>query len=298
MLKYLLVILMIHNYSACADDIKTIYSIMELNVKVNANSLVIIDMDDTIITPQDNFFRFDSGINKYHSFIVDLMESKTYQGNKFSDSEFNDLISNFCLKRKTMLVEAGWPYFINRLLSSNASVIILTSVINLGKFGVIDNMINWRLNELNSFNINLSKQINGLNNIEFNDGFKEGYFKDGILFTGKFSKGEILTLFLTKTKLSPDKIIVIDDKIANLRDIDQFMAEYKLSLESYLYRGVEKISGQPIELITQTQIYNLINGHRWLSDAEAFLQIVAQVYAKPLCPVCIENNTISVPIFK
>ena len=91
------------------EKFKAIDNIAQLEIYINAcpkGSLIFVDVDETILTPKSNSFR----INPPHTSIIQQIRN-----NKKSYRNFEEILSNWRLSRKVILVEEGWPGFIDRL---------------------------------------------------------------------------------------------------------------------------------------------------------------------------------------
>jgi len=238
------------------NNFPIVYNLDNLEQYINSlpkNSVIFIDIDDTIITPQSSSFRVsDNQIN-----IIDKIKK-----NKDNYPNYEEIISNWRLSRKIVLLNENWPNFINKL-KQKYLVFALTKIPETGKFGNIESIEKWRYEELKSLNIEFS-QPSFLSNYQPGNNLPTYY--NGIFITGKKSKSETISQYLSR--LNPSKIVLIDDKLDNLQDISDFCISNHIQSECFLYREIEAIKGTPKPEIMEWQFHNLIQHEKWFEDDE------------------------------
>ncbi len=212
-------------------------------------SVIFLDVDDTLITPKSNSFRFTDK-NEIH--LVDEIKS-----NKHIYPDYAEIISNWRLSRKIMLVDPNWSEVINKL-QKNYKVFALTRM-DTGKFGNIHSMEEWRYKELKSLNIEFS-HLDGTSSVSIN------YYK-GIFMTGDKKKSEVLKAYLPL--LQPVHIMFVDDRVDYLEDVADFCSAHNIPFTGVLYRQIEKIPGSIDPKIKLLQKLHLLNNKIWLEDKEA-----------------------------
>ncbi len=233
--------------------ITTIYNVDEVIAKIKDSpkgTVIFIDVDDTLITPKSNSFR--TGNEEVN--LIDQIKN-----NQNIYSNYEEIISNWRLARKVILVDQAWPEAINEL-KKDYKVFALTKM-NTGKFGNIESMEEWRYRELKSLNIEFSK-IPELENKPYHDDSPSYY--QGIFMSGSALKSQAIDQFLSILK--PFHIILIDDKIDFLKDVSKFCQERKILFTGILYRGVDRIPGMLDRETRDIQFEYLVKKARWLED--------------------------------
>ncbi len=243
-------ILFLPSCSLFKADIKEIDSLTQVENelhKMGKNDLVVFDMDHTIINPQESVFNllyepasiFDSSDQNF------IKEIRTeWQALRISKGEnyFNKLLSAVWEKTFFKPVESNTVPIIKDLQNRGIKVIALTSS-NTGKFGVIENMQQWRLSNLHQVGLDFSASFE-LQETEFKNlppqfGFHPIFYK-GILCSAGNPKGKMLAAFLEKIGFQPKKILFFDDNIEQCKSVDREMKKLSISVQCYCYRAAFK----------------------------------------------------------
>lgn len=170
--------------------------------KISCKVLYLFDIDNTIITTKSNF-----GPN-----IDKLKELKK---NHNDQSQVEHLISKWRLSREVILTDNEWPNFLETIENPYA----LTKM-DVGRFGEIPSMENWRNNELATLGIKFNPicPIDGEMYTEPEEiGVENSTFFNGILYTGNALKGDIVKKILTSHNY--DWVAFVDDRIDQLEDV-------------------------------------------------------------------------------
>lgn len=231
----------------------------DLLKKVGENSLVLINIDDTIITPKSLMFHYNS---PYRTFVGELESLQKYQPN------IDELIASLILQRQVMLVESGWPSFIHKLKSKGALVFGLTSMNTVT--AKIRDFKEWQYQQLGSLSIEFTGKVNEQEIFKFDGKSKEPpIFYKGIIFTTYVSKEETLRQFLSITRIVPKNIIVFEYRKSHLNNIDQFFRTIDLDCFGIEYLGFEELQGVPDDKLVEFQKETLLRQGKWLEDDEA-----------------------------
>jgi hypothetical protein len=228
----------------------------------STNAFVMLDVDDTIITPHSAIFRKKS---KHKSFITKI---------KWGKSECKDpadAVSNWRLQRKIMLVDERWPSLIQMTRKRGVQVFAFTQL-DTGKYGRLDRVEKWRYDELKSFGVTFSEKFLGSSELELlpsiND-FRSGaaIFYMGLFITGGYNKMQMLPKILSKAK--PSEIIFVDDLEENVAGLQTVCQEYGVPYTGILFRGADRIDGEAIDAVAEIQKAHLVQQGVWLEDDEA-----------------------------
>lgn len=246
MYKIIILFLVLFAMNAKAE-IVNLHTIDEIKSKINnlpEETVIFIDIDDTLITPKSSSFRIKGD---ELNLIDEIKRDKHLYPN------YKQIISNWRLAREVILVENAWPEFII-ILKKKYKVFALTKM-DTGEFGNIKSMEEWRYNELQKFGIEFS-------NIS---GISDNYYQ-GIFMTGSYLKSQIIEKYLTSFK--PTHIIFIDDKEEYIEDVANFCSKTIIPFTAILYRGVDRLSGKFDPEIKRMQLQYLIKEAKWLEDEQ------------------------------
>lgn len=245
-----------------AEIIETsdIYKVQEIFKKSTSNSTVLCDIDDTIITPESKTFRFKS---KYKNLIDEIKK------NRKDIPNFDNIIGNWRLNRKAMLVSPVWPSVISDLKAKNIPIFALTQL-DTGKVGPIEKMEEWRYQELKKLGIEFTYTFNRKENytiIHSDQGASHAVFHKGFFLTGIHTKAALVKKIFAVQK--PDHLYFIDDRKDHVIAIEEVAKEFGVPYTGIIYKGVELLEGEPKELVVQEQKKQLLEKAQWLEDKEA-----------------------------
>lgn len=231
---------------------------------LDKNDLVIFDIDEVIIQPIDRIFHPHNKtvLRKHYS---DLQ-------NRVSSEQMQQLLSIINLQQKIKLID---PEIINvfTMLHKNSIPTIALTHSGTGKFGNIEDVTEWRISQLSNVGVSFANLTQHQDKIFHGLTGKHGtaLFKSGILFTGHVDKGQVLKEFLRTIKLTPKKVIFIDDKVENLQSVAMILQDLDIEFIGFEYTAV--VNQNLIEagqMQTSQQFLNLEHDLRWTSDLEAY----------------------------
>ncbi len=227
--------------------------------KISENSLVLINIDDTLITPKSVMFRDNS---PYRAFIQELSALKKYQPN------IDELIASLILQRQVMLVEPAWPGFIEKLKSKGAVVFGLAQVSPIT--AKIKNFEEWQYQQLASLGVKFTDKVKEEEIFKFDEKNKlSPIFYKGIIFTTYVSKEEMLRQFLAITHIVPKNIMVFEYRKSDINNINKFFRTIDLDCYGVQYLGFEALTGLPQDNIVKLQKDTLLKKSKWLEDDAA-----------------------------
>lgn len=262
LLKLLLILIMLP-YTSYAIIIPT-YSINSVTVKnlfekIDGSSLVLINIDDTIITPRSNMFRY---ANPYGGFVEELASLKKYHSN------MDEVIAKLLLQRQVMLVEANWSKFIDKLKNSGTLVFGFTQINPACRR--IENYEEWQYEQLSKLGIKFTDKVNNKEILKFDETDKRSpIFYKGIIFTDFLNKAQALYEFMRITNILPNNIIIFENRKSELHDIDNFLKTIDLNYYGIEYLAVTKLKGIPQDDIVKVQQKILLKTGEWLEDDDA-----------------------------
>jgi len=248
------------------DKIITAYTLEEVQKilsPLQEGTVIFVDVDDTLITPQSKVFRSASPFRT----IID--EIKKYR-DKIPNVE--TILSHWRIQRKVMLVSDGWPDFIDNL--KKKYVVYALTKMETGKVGAIPSMEKWRYEELKGQGITFTSSCPGISEGTLVEDPAKPYpatFYRGIFITGSFNKSDVIAAFL-KTK-RPSQIVLIDDRPEYLRDAIEECNRQSLPFLGILFKGVELILGAPDPKVAEFQKQHLLEQAQWMEDEQAQRQV-------------------------
>ncbi|MCC8483187.1 MAG: DUF2608 domain-containing protein [Rickettsia endosymbiont of Labidopullus appendiculatus] len=253
MLPHISYAIIIPTYSIDSVTVKNLFE------KIDGSSLVLINIDDTIVTPKSNMFRY---ANPYGGFIQELAALKKYRSN------IDEVIAKLLLQRQVMLVEANWSKFIDKLKSSGALVFGFTKINPACRR--IENYEEWQYEQLSRLGIKFTDKVNNKEILKFDENDKRSpIFYKGIIFTDFLNKAQALYEFMRITNILPNNIIIFENKKSELNDIDNFLKTVDLNYYGIEYLAATELKGTPQDNIVKVQQEILLKTGKWLEDDEA-----------------------------
>lgn len=266
-----LIIIVIFSLSAKAEIFGTKDSgvIRDVITKLKSDNMVLFDVKHVLFHTNDQ---------------VMLSEHKWFFKQKFSKikkslgkEEETRLRSIVLSSYKPIIVDDIIPKVINKAQNSGIVVLALTSG-DTSSYGVIPNRANLRIQNLKEIGIDFSKSINlphinldDNKNLLKNNNNNYPIFQDGVIFTARKSKGEILGKFLKLSKLKPRKIVFVDNNFKNL-----ILVENKCKELGIDYIGIhftksyrQSLSKQLDKKMAEKKFKILLEENRWINDNEA-----------------------------
>lgn len=241
-------------------EVKDLSKFEEEAGKLNATALVLFDIDYTLLTPKDVSLKpCGKGLRRKYLYVLDPQRKKWLE-------------SITGLEGEEELMDSQFPSLIKRMQNSNIPVIGFTAL-EIGEYGKIASLEDWRLNRLKMFGIDFSSafpidKILVLNESCTSDGHHP-IFKRGVLFTHGLLKGEIFTYFLKVIDWKPSKILFMDDSLAQLESVA--LVADALNIEFIGFHYVASVT-TPYDFnqeLGEFQFRNLVENGQWLTDTEA-----------------------------
>jgi len=157
------------------------------------------------------------------------------------------------LSSPPVLIDECTQQLFQEIAQKGIPAIALTANLT-GSFDRVKDMEEWRINSLRKLGIDFSKSAPYKNSLVFNNlaTYRGNYstYRDGVLFVNgtTVSKGEAFLSFLNKTNFLPNKVIFIDDREENLKNVE--VAIQSLPIE---YQGLHYLGAQhyPSEIISE-----------------------------------------------
>lgn len=185
-----------HKFSKI-EQVKDFVKIAELLSSLDQDSLVLFDVDEVLIMDEVEYLLT-------HPYRVEWrLESKK----RLTRSQRNLLFSIIIQKRAVRLVDPYVADILNSLGKMQIPTMGLTKLYT-GNFGVIEDLTEWRLNELKAINIDFMsssplKDEMLIEGMETGDGIPT--MKGGVILTANIDKGKVLDNILHAKNYYPKK---------------------------------------------------------------------------------------------
>jgi len=244
------------------SEIRTIHSFKEAEKELNnvdANSLVLFDVDEVLIRPADALLTPSGG---------------TFAGwEKVPKEQFDDFLSIMIGATQYTLVDPDAPQVVADLKKRGVPTLGFTAC-RTGAFATIPSMENWRFKQLNQLGIDFSPSFTKECSFPelVGENVNPPLCKKGILFCGDFyipkksSKGLLLDAFLDRFKLHPSKVVFFDDDLKNLVAVEEILQKREIPYQGLL---LQKDFPALDEKIAELQLQTLLEKKKWISDLQA-----------------------------
>lgn len=243
------------------SEIRTIHSLDEMpTTEFSTRTLVMFDLDDVLIYPQDALLQnWRSGWKPEDMRVWTAVE---------------DTIA--WMSAKFQIMDPSGPNLIKMLNDKSIPTIGFTSFA-MEESDIVISIPNWRSTHLHELGINFNREEEIVFPIQ--NGFVPPSFEKGILYCGNFykndkdNKGKILSLYLDWLDWSPEQVVFIDDGSHHIESVKKELEKRGIPFLGFLY--IPKDLDPIDEKVAELQYATIINQKQWLSDEEAkkFLSI-------------------------
>lgn len=245
------------------QDVKELATVLK---KAPADALVIFDVDEVLVYPE-NIVQLQVASSFFEG-TMDNIEKRLGKPTR-------DLLhSILLLQSKWQLTDPEIPQLIQDLQLQKIRMIALTAF-RSGEMGKLPSVEDWRSGHLKKHNIDLSItagmpknyfEITQLTKIKEKD---FPVYKDGIIYTNHYPKGEVLGAFLAQTNIQPKSIIFVDDKISNIHSVENFCKSANIKYLGIHDNRIFKDHNIFDKSLGEYQFQYLEHNKTWLSDLEA-----------------------------
>jgi len=186
-------------------DIREIMRMEDILEHIDANTLVVLDLDNTVYEPEDN-----DGSDQDYYYLVKRFQEIDHLSPLDAHLKAGAIWNKMQYKIKTKPVEAIIPELIASL---GTKVIALTArdpeIKDITRKQLLDMGIDFRKKA--PWTEDLTLNING----------RDALYTDGILFQGEGNnKGDVLVEFLHTIGMKFDTILFVDDRIKNTINVE------------------------------------------------------------------------------
>jgi hypothetical protein len=229
--------------------------------QLDENALVVFDVDYTIIVPNDRVLG-PCGEVYFQEFLKKL---------RLLQDQGEVLGSTIALQARVSLVDEKILDLLAGLKQKKIKTIALTAI-QTGRFGIIPNTEERRVRQLDSFGINFAWSFPSVDTIIFNEfeGNKAPpVFKQGVLASAKWPKGQVLVEFLKQVQWKPSKILFVDDRMKYLESVESELTKEQIPHIAFYYTAALAEPCRVDMKIVNFQFDYLLQNGKWLSDEEA-----------------------------
>nr|WP_253307890.1 DUF2608 domain-containing protein [Rickettsia endosymbiont of Ceutorhynchus assimilis] len=240
--------------------------IMEEVEQANRESLVLFDVDDVVVMDTDEY-------RLTHNYRKELLAGIE---KRLSKEQCELLLSIILKERKARFVNPDILEIFEKLKQNKIPTMALTKL-PTGKFGVIKDMVEWRIKELNDLEVNFMELTPITDEIlikEFDVGYGIPTLKAGIIFTAEYDKGSVLEYVLREKNYYPKSIIFIDDILENLESLQKTCNDLQINYHGFEFTGSAIVPEPDLdEQLEKIRFEILEKEYRWLTDKELALHV-------------------------
>ena len=233
--------------------------VAELLEKATKNHLVLFDVDDVLIMDQDEY-------RLTHPYRREFVrDSKLRLEKKYRDHLFSIILK----ERKIRLVDPYITAILEKLWNQDIPTAALTKLYT-GTFGVIEDLTDWRIQELQNIDIDFMRSTPIKESIlleELHIGCGVPMMVEGIIFTADVDKGLILENILRKAEYFPETIIFFDDLLENILSVEKMCKEMNINYYGFEFDGASLVP--EVELHKESEkirFSTLEQERRWITD--------------------------------
>jgi hypothetical protein len=224
--------------------------------------LVMLDVDSTLVVPDDAILRPKG----------DLLLEELLGGDKVLKLPigYRYLFREILLKAPHSLVDGESVDVIRRLQKKNANVIAFTGVPR-GKIGSVENVGDWRIDELTRFGFDFKSAFVGVGTVELakdSDLEFAPIFTKGILFSSLHSKGKVLRNFFEKTGFWPTWMILVDDQMEHVQSVGKIAEALGINYIGFHYTAADQLPCVLNSERAAAQVKYFLDHDEWKSDLE------------------------------
>ena len=210
--------------------------------------VVVFDIDNTILEPKQTL-----GSDQWFEYYLHKLQKSGISKEKALETTL-DYWMMLQYHTDIQAVEPSTPDLIKTLQQKGIMVIALTAR-NPG-------MVETSVDQLTHLGVNLHTH-----NTQYKA--NDVTFTNGILFVGSNNKGTVLMDYLKTNNLNPKRLLFIDDKHKNVKNVDDAFLDSGIININYRYGAAdEKVNSFSAE-IAEYQLYRFLQSCVFISDEQA-----------------------------
>lgn len=223
--------------------------------KLDENSLILFDVDATLIVPNDAILK-PKGKDLFKRLIASHID--------------RDLFREIRMKAPHALVDDRSISLVQKLQQDKIPVIAFTAAPS--KVRGVEQPGVWRVDELQKYGFDFSPAFPNSNFLEMPKNTNQQHFplfKSGVLYSSFHPKGDILIVFLQQLGLDPKKVIFIDDELEHVQSVIAALDEQGIPCIGIHYTAANEDSSELNLEQACFQINYFIENDVWLGDKES-----------------------------
>ncbi|PIS00703.1 MAG: hypothetical protein COT84_06125 [Chlamydiae bacterium CG10_big_fil_rev_8_21_14_0_10_35_9] len=231
--------------------------------EADENTLVLWDVDQTLITPKDAILK-----PKWNKLLDQLMGGKKVIKDESGNKRY--IFREILMHAEHSLLDNGLPSFVEKLQKKGIPTIAFTAAPG-GKIGEVDSFIDWRIDELKKFGFDFSHSFPDtqlLNLPKDEDKEFPPVYKSGVLITSLHDKGPVLTNFFAQLGWTPKKVIFIDDQESNIESVASSL-DGQVQTIGIEFTGAADLPSKVDESVGKYQVDHFQETGEWISQNQA-----------------------------
>lgn len=226
--RAVLVLFLILTGSASAEirEVQSIAEVTEIHKKVDQETLVILDVDNTLITAEGNL-----GSDQWFYYLFKVYKMAGIDEKRAlvkAVDTWNRVQSSIHVRA----VEKAFPVWVNQLQADGVRTLALTArgeeISDITSKQLQSIEVRFKGRSLVDHELKISgKSL---------ESKADALFREGILFVGENNdKGKVLVHFLRRVGYSPKKIIFVDDKVKHVNNMEAAVKALGIPCFNYRY---------------------------------------------------------------
>ncbi|MFA5250035.1 MAG: DUF2608 domain-containing protein [Parachlamydiales bacterium] len=187
----------------CFAEIHEIKTLEELNTYLKPESLVVFDIDNTLIEPEQEL-----GSDQWFEKRLSFYQSQGLSSSQAFEKTYDEYYQIQSVT-KVRPVEAGTVRLVRSIDKKNRQMALTTRGYNLSYA---------TLKQLSSVGLNFQNSPVARETYVFSE--RGVLYKNGVLFTDGTHKGRSFLAFLNQAALKPKAVIYVNDKLGPLKELE------------------------------------------------------------------------------
>lgn len=212
--------------------------------RANSRTLLLFDIEDVLIVPLPEY----DMSQPYRKSLISQYK-KT-----LSEQQLDEMLSVILKNRKVRLVDSDTLKIFDSIKKRHIPTTVLTKC-STKSYGVIDNMADFRMNELRKLGLDFTKLSPFTKDAILPDMVtdrpekqtKTPIVKSGMIFTSRLNKAKVLENVFKQYNFHPTKIIFIDDKLKNLRALEELSQKLHIDFIGFEFTGAQNLPNYSID---------------------------------------------------
>jgi hypothetical protein len=246
---------------ATITPIDTLEPFEQALVNLNTEDLVLFDVDNVLLVPDDALFR-PVGEVFLKKFIASM-------GGLYENFSFEERWGRILEAMTVSLVDERMPFVVRALQERGIPTLAFTACWT-GPLGPVSNCADWRIEQLRKLGFSFESMFPHLVGWQVLEGAHPVHrptFKSGVLFSPRRPKGQTLKEFLEAVAWTPRSIVMLDDREDFLKTVEIALQELGIEFRGFQYLAVHHLPCTFDERIAAIQLNHLMEHDEWLSDS-------------------------------